>query len=87
MLTNAHLEDFQPAGAINVGRGKISAKLSPRFSRGLKAGVSNRGYAVHGKNTKMTSIYYNPVKPTAFSNLDKLAAALPKKESLMSKHG
>jgi len=41
--------------------------------------VSNRGYAVHGKNTKLTAIYYNPEKPTAFSTLDKLAAAIPRK--------
>ena len=58
---------------------KNSAKLSPPFSRGPKAGVSNRGYAVHGKNTKLTAIYYNPEKPTAFSTLDKLSVALPKK--------
>ena len=59
--------------------GKSSAKLSPPFSRGPKAGVSNRGYAVHGKNTKLTAIYYNPEKPTAFSTLDKLSAAIPMK--------
>jgi len=34
---------------------------------------------LHGKNTKMTSIYYNTEKPTAFSTLDKLAAAIPRK--------
>jgi hypothetical protein len=27
----------------------------------------------------MSSLYYNPEKPTAFPTLDKLAAALPKK--------
>jgi len=46
--------------------GKSSAKLSPPFSRGSKAGVSNRGYAVHGKSTKLTAIYYDAEKPTAF---------------------
>jgi hypothetical protein len=59
--------------------GKSSAKLSTPFSRGTKAGVSNRGYAVHGKNTKLTAIYYNPEKPTAFSTLDKLSAAIARK--------
>ena len=66
---------------------KNSAKLSSPFSQGPKAGVSNRGYAVHGKNTKMSSLYYNPEKPTEFSTLDKLSEALPKKTSLMSQHG
>jgi hypothetical protein len=74
------LEGYHPAGAINVGREKKFAKLSPPFSRGPKAGVSNRGYAVHGKNTKMSSLYHNPEKPTAFSALDKLSTALPKKD-------
>jgi hypothetical protein len=46
--------------------------------RGPKAGVSNQGYAVHGKNTKLTAIYFNPEKPT-FSTLDKQAAAIPRK--------
>jgi len=47
LLTNGLLEGYDPAGAINVGRGKSSAKLSPPFSRDAKARVSNRGYAVH----------------------------------------
>ena len=55
LLTNTHLEGYQPGVVINVIRGKISSKLSPRFSRGPKAGVSNLGYAVHGKNTKMSA--------------------------------
>jgi len=54
-----------------------SAKLSPPFSRVPKPGVSNRGHTVHGKNTKLTAIYYNPETPTAFSTLHKLAAAIP----------
>ena len=36
-------------------------------------------YAVHGKNSKMAALYYNPEKSTDFSTLDKLSAALPKK--------
>jgi len=60
---------------------KRSAKLSPHFSRSPKAGVSIEGYAVHGKNTKMAAraLYYNPEIPTTFSTLDKLSAALSKK--------
>jgi hypothetical protein len=44
--------------------------------------MSSQGYAVHGKNTKMsaTAIYYSPEKPTGFSTLNKLSAALPKKK-------
>jgi hypothetical protein len=79
LLTNEHLESYDRAGAINVRRGKSSAKLSPPFSRGIKACVSNRGYAKKKKNTKLTAIYYNPEKLTAFSTLDKLAAAISRK--------
>jgi len=61
--------------------GKSSAKSTAPFSRGPKADVSNRGYAVHGINNKMSAgaLYYNPAKPSDFSTLDKLTAALPKK--------
>ena len=81
LLTNAHLEGYQRVGVINVSGGKISAKTSPPFSRCPKADVSNRGYVVHGTNTKMTAnaLYYNPAKPSASSTLDKIAAVLPKK--------
>ena len=41
--------------------------------------MSNRGYAVHGKIIKLTAIYHKPENPTAFSNLDKLAAATTRK--------
>jgi hypothetical protein len=51
VLNNAHFEGYQPGGVINVGRGKSSANLSPRFSRCPKAGVPNQGYAVLGKIT------------------------------------
>jgi len=65
LLTNAYLEGYQPGGVINVGRGKKFREIIAPFSKGPKVGVSNRGYAVHGKNTKMSS-YYNPEKPTIF---------------------
>jgi len=48
LLTNAHLAGYYPGGVINVNRRKSSAKSSPPFSRGPKAEVSNRVYAVHG---------------------------------------
>jgi hypothetical protein len=38
LLTNAHLEGYDPAGAINVGRGKNSAKLSSPFREAQKQG-------------------------------------------------
>jgi hypothetical protein len=71
--------DVSPVASLMSAEEKYSAKLSPPYSRGPKAGVSNRGYGVHGKNTKMSSLYYNPEKPTAFSTLDKLSAAIPRK--------
>jgi hypothetical protein len=51
------------------------------FSRCSKTGVSNQGYAIHGKNTEMSAmaLYYNPEKPSAFSTLNKITEALPKK--------
>ena len=44
LLTNAHLEGYDPAGAINVGRGKKFRKIIvPLFamlkSRGVESGV------------------------------------------------
>jgi len=47
LLTNGHLEGYHPAGAINVGRGKKFREIIAPFSRGPKAGVWNRGYALH----------------------------------------
>jgi len=79
LLNNVHVEGCDPAGAINVGRGKKFREIIAPFSRGPKAWVSHRGYAVHGKNTKLNAIYYNSEKPTAFSTLAKLAAAIPRK--------
>jgi hypothetical protein len=81
LLTNGHLEGYQREESLMSAEGKNSAKLSPRFSRGLKAGVSNQGYAVQGKNTKMSAraLYYDPQKPSAFSIVKKLTAAVPKK--------
>jgi len=61
---------------------KSSAKLSLRFSRSPKAGVSNRDYAVHGKKTKMAAkaLYYNPEKPTAFSTLESVCSITEEKQ-------
>ena len=40
--------------------------------------MSNRGYVVNGKNTEMSAsdLYNNTARPSAFSNFDKLSAAL-----------
>ena len=61
--------------------GKSSAKLSPVFSRSTKPRGSNRGYVALGKNTEMSAseLFYNPPRPSACLTLDKLAAAIPKK--------
>jgi len=81
LLANAHLEGYQLEGVINVSRGKKFHEIIAQFSRGPKADVSNRDYAVHGKNTKMSAraLYCNPAKPSAFSTVNKLSAALPRK--------
>jgi len=49
LLTNAHLKGYQAGGVINVGLGKTFLEIIAPFSRGPKAGVSNRGYAVMEK--------------------------------------
>jgi hypothetical protein len=81
LLARLIWRDISQEESLMSAKGKNSAKLSPPFSRGPKAGVLNQGYAAHGKNTKMAAraLYYNPEKPSAFSTLNKLSAALPKK--------
>jgi hypothetical protein len=56
-------------------------EIIAHFSCGPNAGVPNRGYVVHGKVTEMSAseLYYNSAKPSACSTLDKLAAAVLKK--------
>jgi hypothetical protein len=82
LLTNANLEGYQPGGVINVGRGKKFREIIAQLFAKPKAWGSNQGYAVHGKNTKMAAraLYYNPEKSTAYSTLNKMATALPKKQ-------
>ena len=43
--------------------------------------MSNQGYVALGNNSEMTAgeLYYNPPRPSAFSNLEKVAAAISKK--------
>ena len=81
LLTNTHLEGYQQGGVINVSRGKKILLIIAPFSRGPNAGVSNHGYAVHGKNTKMNAraIYFNTEKPSALSTVNNYSAALPNK--------
>jgi len=87
LLTNAHLEGYDPACVINVGRGKNFREIIvPLFARPIGRGVES-GFHRAWKNTKMSSLYYNPEKQTAFSTLDKLSAALTKKTSHLLKHG
>ena len=59
------------------------------FSRGPKAGVSNRGYVVHGNNTEFSAseLYYNPAKPWhSRLRISYLQRYIPK-TSLKSEHG
>ena len=63
LLTNAHLEGYDPTGAINVGRGKKFREIIARFSRGPKAGVSNQGYAVHEKILRCPPGHYITIRP------------------------
>jgi len=70
LLANAHLEGYDPAGAINVGRGeKFLEIIAPVFARPKSRGVET-GLRRAWKNSELTAIYYNPEKPTAFSTLD-----------------
>jgi len=79
LLTNAHLEGYDPSGAINFGRGnKFREIIAPFFASPKSRGVES-GLRRAWKYTKLTAKYYNPEKPTAFSTLDKLAAAIPRK--------
>ena len=45
LITNSHLEGYQPGHVINVTGGIRFAKSSPLLSRSSKTGVSNRPYA------------------------------------------
>ena len=54
-MTNAHLDGYQPGGFIKVSRGKKFRDIIAHFSQNPKAEVSNRVYAVHGKNTKISA--------------------------------
>ena len=83
LLTNTHLQIYQPGGVINVSRGKKFREIIAPLSLGPKPEMSNHGYAVHGKSTKMSAraLYYNPENPSAFKTVNKLSAALPKKMS------
>jgi hypothetical protein len=65
LMTNAHLERYQPGGVINVSRGKKFRKIIAHLSRDPKARMSNRGYVAHGKNTEMSTseLYYNSARP------------------------
>jgi hypothetical protein len=80
-MNNAHLEGYQAGGVINVCGGKKFRETSPLFSRSPNARVSNRHYFALEKNTEMpnTELYYNPVRPSAVSTLENLAAGIPKK--------
>ena len=46
--------------------------------------MSNQGYVALGNNSEMTAgeLYYNPPRPSAFSNLEYVAASIPKKNKL-----
>ena len=46
--------------------------------------MSNQCYVALGNNSEMTAgeLYYNPPRPSAFSNLEYVAASIPKKNKL-----
>jgi hypothetical protein len=73
------VEGYHPAGVIHVGRGKkLREIIGPLFAMPIGRGVKS-GLRRARKNNKMATSYYNPEKSTAFSTLDKLTAAFPKK--------
>jgi len=65
-MTNAYLQGYQPGGVINFNGAKMFREIIAPFSRGPKAGVSNRSYAVHEKVLIMSAraLYYNRAKPS-----------------------
>ena len=81
LLTDTQLEVYQPGISLISTEGKSSAKTSPPFAREPKPEVSDRCYAVHGKNSKLSAkaFYYIPAKPSAYSSLNKPSAALSRK--------
>ena len=80
LLTNAHLEGYQPGGSLSQPREKIPRNYRPAF-REAKGQDVESGLCRAWKNTKMTAraLYYNPEKQSAFSTVNKHSAALPKK--------
>jgi hypothetical protein len=75
------LEGYQPGGVTIVRRGKkFHEIIAPLFAKPKCRGVES-GLRRARKNTKMAAraLYNNPGNPTAFSTLNKLVAALPKK--------
>ena len=81
LRTNAHLEGYQPGGVVNVSRGKnIPRNYRPGFRETKSPRCRIRVTACMEK-TKMSAraLYYNRRKPSGFSTMNKLSAALPKK--------
>lgn len=61
--------------------GIYSAKSSPHFTQNSKAGVSNRCQSKRGKYIKLSTrkLHYGSARSSAFSTLEKLASAVPKR--------
>ena len=83
LLTNVHLEGYQPGGVINVNGGEkfreIIAPLREAQRPWCRFGVTWR----LEKNTEMSTseLFYNPARPSAYLTLENLAAAIPKKNN------
>jgi len=69
--------------------GKNSAKLSPRFSRGSNAGLSNQGYAAHRKILRSPRGHYITILKILHirNNEQALGIVTSEKASLTSEPG
>ena len=86
LLTNAHLDGYQPGGVINVSRGKKFREIIALLFARPKSLCVESGIRRAWKNTNMSAkaLYYDLAKPSAFSTVNKLSAVLSRKTSLMS---
>ena len=81
LITKAQLDGYQPGVVINVnGEKKFREIIAPLFEKHKGRGVETALRSACKYIELSTSrIYYDPGRPSAFSTLSKLAAAIPKK--------
>ena len=83
-LTNAHLAGYEPGGDIQISRGakyaKVISKLFPQTRLRVHCGnTGHRDSDCHHYMMAATVMYYSPSRLSAFSRVQKLAAATKSK--------